>query len=615
MLSKIADFYDDEVDTAVTALTVAARADHDRLPRRGHRRPRRRHVPADLPAGHAGQVARERWWPSRQALRTSAAGPEPGAARRGRHRAGGRAAAPVRRRPSRRLRALRPGACSAAAAGLPACCSLAGPRATASARFAWFHLAARRRCSSRRIVAATGGPRRSSSSSTCSRVIAACFVLSRTRRARHRGALQPALPRRSCWAGPSCRCLSSASPTETTALEILTVFLNAGVLLVVAIVPGSLAERYHQLQQHLEAQRKHLSDLQAFRDLIFQSVGSGLVAVDPQGRVTAFNRAAESITGVSRHEALGQPLGDDLRRRGGPGGGADRGGRRRRATPRATSSALRRRDGQRGARAASPSGRSAPARARSWASSASARTSRPSSRWSRGCGRPTAWRRSGACPRTSPTRSATRSPPSSGAIEALARELPPDAAREPPGRDRAARVRAAQPHHRRLPRVRAAGAAVAARRQHGRDPGRGAAADRAPRPARQPQGGPRVRRDAADARRSPAVPAGHLEPLPQRRPGHARRRRAAGGRRAAPGRGGGRLQIWICDTRPRHRRRRTCRTSSSRSSPPSPRAAASAWPSSTASSRSTAANRGAQPRRRGHDVHPDPARLRRHEPG
>jgi len=101
--------------------------------------------------------------------------------------------------------------------------------------------------------------------------------------------------------------LEVGAPSENTAVEILTVFMNAGVLLVVAVLTGALAARYHELQQHMEDQRKHLSDLQAFRDLIFESVGSGLVGVDPAGRVTAFNRAAESITGVRADEAVDQP--------------------------------------------------------------------------------------------------------------------------------------------------------------------------------------------------------------------------------------------------------------------------------------------------------------------
>ena len=95
-------------------------------------------------------------------------------------------------------------------------------------------------------------------------------------------------------------------PTETTALEVLTVFTNAGVLMVVAIVAGSLAERYVTAQRALETQHRHLSDLQAFRDLIFESVGAGLIAASPEGRITAFNRAAEAITGVATADALGR---------------------------------------------------------------------------------------------------------------------------------------------------------------------------------------------------------------------------------------------------------------------------------------------------------------------
>jgi two-component system sensor histidine kinase PilS (NtrC family) len=93
----------------------------------------------------------------------------------------------------------------------------------------------------------------------------------------------------------------------TTTDGALAICLNAAVFLVVGFVTSSLAGRYRESQEHLDAHRKHLSDLQAFRDLIFESVGSGLVGVDPRGRVTAFNRAAESITGFRSADALGQP--------------------------------------------------------------------------------------------------------------------------------------------------------------------------------------------------------------------------------------------------------------------------------------------------------------------
>ena len=101
--------------------------------------------------------------------------------------------------------------------------------------------------------------------------------------------------------------LGRLEPGDSTAIEGLTALLNAGVLLIVAIMIATLADRFRQSQEHLETQRKHLSDVQAFRDLIFESVGSGLVAVDARARVTAFNRAAESITGVQTADALGQP--------------------------------------------------------------------------------------------------------------------------------------------------------------------------------------------------------------------------------------------------------------------------------------------------------------------
>ena len=97
--------------------------------------------------------------------------------------------------------------------------------------------------------------------------------------------------------------LPDAGPT---AVEALAILLNVGVFLVVGIVTSSLAHRYRESQKHLDAHRKHLSDVQAFRDLIFESVGSGLVAVDARGQVNAFNRAAESITGFRASEALGQ---------------------------------------------------------------------------------------------------------------------------------------------------------------------------------------------------------------------------------------------------------------------------------------------------------------------
>ncbi|MBI3637289.1 MAG: PAS domain S-box protein, partial [Candidatus Rokubacteria bacterium] len=68
----------------------------------------------------------------------------------------------------------------------------------------------------------------------------------------------------------------------------------------VAVIAGGLAERFRRSESAL-------SDVRAFRDLVFESVGTGLVALDREHRITAFNRAAEEITGRSAAQAIGRP--------------------------------------------------------------------------------------------------------------------------------------------------------------------------------------------------------------------------------------------------------------------------------------------------------------------
>jgi two-component system sensor histidine kinase PilS (NtrC family) len=182
----------------------------------------------------------------------------------------------------------------AAAAGLVL--PLAEGRGVPMERIAWFQFGLDALLITG-IVTASGGPRSVFIPLYVVLVVGSCFVLSRT------GGLTVAMMCSLLYVLP----VLGRTPGENTTVEVLTVFMNAGVLLVVAVLTGALTGRYHELHQDMEDQRKHLSDLQAFRDLIFESVGSGLVAADPTGRVTAFNRAAESITGVRAGEAVDQP--------------------------------------------------------------------------------------------------------------------------------------------------------------------------------------------------------------------------------------------------------------------------------------------------------------------
>ena len=154
------------------------------------------------------------------------------------------------------------------------------------------------------IVAFTGGPRSIFTFLYVLVVTAACVVL-----ARPGGLAIAALSSLLYTALVLSRTALSllVEPTETTALEVMTIFLNTAAFLVVGVLAGSLGERYHVMHRALADQSKDLSDLQAFKDLMFESLGSGLVGMDLERRITALNRAAEEITSYQAAEAVGRP--------------------------------------------------------------------------------------------------------------------------------------------------------------------------------------------------------------------------------------------------------------------------------------------------------------------
>src|SRR5204863_9405476 len=150
------------------------------------------------------------------------------------------------------------------------------------------------------VVAATGGARSIFTFLYVMLVTASCVTLSRT------GGLTIAAAASVLYTGlvfgHTVLPLTSSfeAPQETTALEIVTMFANAGTFLVVAIVAGGLAE-------HFQIQTRTLRDLRAINDLVFESVGTGLIALDPSHTITTFNRAAAMITAVPVTAAIGRP--------------------------------------------------------------------------------------------------------------------------------------------------------------------------------------------------------------------------------------------------------------------------------------------------------------------
>ncbi len=159
------------------------------------------------------------------------------------------------------------------------------------------------------VVAGTGGPRSIFTFLYVLSVIAACVLLSRPASLAIAGVASVLYIGLVYWRTIFPMAVFFEPPAETTAFEVLTMFMNSGTFLVVAIVAGGLAERFHTTREELETHRRDLRDLQAFKDLIFHSVDTGLIALDREHRITAFNRAAEAITGRDAAVVMGEPGG------------------------------------------------------------------------------------------------------------------------------------------------------------------------------------------------------------------------------------------------------------------------------------------------------------------
>jgi two-component system sensor histidine kinase PilS (NtrC family) len=91
-----------------------------------------------------------------------------------------------------------------------------------------------------------------------------------------------------------------------------TVALNVFGFFAVAFLSGSLAEGLRSTGARLQQASSEIRDLQALNQHVIDSLPSGLTTTDLTGRILTFNRAAESITGVTSRAAVGQPIGEVL---------------------------------------------------------------------------------------------------------------------------------------------------------------------------------------------------------------------------------------------------------------------------------------------------------------
>ncbi len=82
----------------------------------------------------------------------------------------------------------------------------------------------------------------------------------------------------------------------------VTVFTNILAFFTVAYLTGYLAERAVKVERKLEEKETDLVKLEGLNRHIVENITSGIMTLDGEGRVTSFNREAESVTGYSFKE-------------------------------------------------------------------------------------------------------------------------------------------------------------------------------------------------------------------------------------------------------------------------------------------------------------------------
>jgi two-component system sensor histidine kinase PilS (NtrC family) len=105
---------------------------------------------------------------------------------------------------------------------------------------------------------------------------------------------------------PLARRFSPEVELPTLRVAQYTVAINLGGFLAVAMLAGSLADSLRSAGARLEHASLAIRDLRVFNEYVINSLLSGLVTTDGEGRILTFNRAAASIIGVPAARAIGR---------------------------------------------------------------------------------------------------------------------------------------------------------------------------------------------------------------------------------------------------------------------------------------------------------------------
>jgi len=93
---------------------------------------------------------------------------------------------------------------------------------------------------------------------------------------------------------------------SSSSADFSTLALNIFIFLIIAFNVGYMAEKLHRKSRELSLTSDELRHTRLETEEIIEQMHSGLVSIDAGGRIVHFNRAAEAILGVGRHEAKGR---------------------------------------------------------------------------------------------------------------------------------------------------------------------------------------------------------------------------------------------------------------------------------------------------------------------
>jgi two-component system sensor histidine kinase PilS (NtrC family) len=83
--------------------------------------------------------------------------------------------------------------------------------------------------------------------------------------------------------------------------------LNTVAILFVGLMAARIAER-KRIADELSESRENFADLNILKERIIESIDSGLITTDLDGKIYVFNRSAESLTGRSARDIIGKRL-------------------------------------------------------------------------------------------------------------------------------------------------------------------------------------------------------------------------------------------------------------------------------------------------------------------